>query len=437
MTGAIDDDPFAPTRRGCYVASITLAIVNNLVPLLFIVFQTSYDLTVEQLGRLVLVNFGGQLVTAFVALRFVDRIGFRPPLIVGHVLCALGLLLLPLAPDATTNPLVGLAVAVLVYAVGAGTLEVVVSPVFEALPAPAHTKAAAMSLLHSFYCWGQVLVVAVTTVALTAVGLDTWRMLAVLWAFVPIANLLAFRRLPLPPTVPEHHRVPVRELVVRPFLMVAFLLMFCAGATELVMSQWSSLFAEDALGVSKVWGDLAGPCLFAVLMGLGRAAYGVWGTRIPLLAAMVACAALAVVCYVTVALAPNMVVSLAACALTGLAVSLLWPGTFSLSARRYPQGGSAMFGMLSVFGAAGGGIGPWVTGLAAGRSTSTDGVLAAIGDALPPDGGSGLRTGILVGVVFPLTVVVVTILLHRRTSGRARTGQPDAISPMDAVGRSY
>jgi len=425
------------TRRACYTANVVQAIVNNLAPLLFIVFQTHYDLPVEMLGRLVLLNFGAQLVTALVVMPYIDRMGFRVPLVGAHVLCVVGLVLLPIAPSIAPTPYLGLCIAVVIYAIGGGLLEVVVSPLIEALPTPAHGKAAAMSLLHSFYCWGQVTVVVGTTLTLTVLGLDTWRILPLLWAIIPLINLIGFLRVPLPESVSEHDRTPIGDLSRKPFFLAALCLMLCTGATELTMSQWSSLFAEDALGVDKVWGDLAGPCLFAIFMGLGRTAYGFWGQRIPLLAAMIACGVLATACYLTVALAPSPAVSLAACAVTGLAVSLMWPGTFSLAARQFPRGGAAMFGLLAVFGAAGGAIGPWLAGFLADLSTSATGVMARIGDAIPSDGGSGLRAGILITTIFPLTVVVVATILHRVTTGRASTTEPDALSPMDAVGRSY
>ena len=411
---------FDATRRACYTGYVTQAIVNNLAPLLFIVFQTRYDVPLEMLGRLVLLNFATQLVTDVVAVRVVDRIGYRGPLVLAHVLAALGLAMLGVAPALLPSPYAGLTVAVIVYAVGGGLLEVLVSPVVDALPSPPEAKAARMSLLHSFYCWGQVGVVAGTTLLLAWIGQASWQVLPLVWALVPLANLVAFVRVPIPATVPDEHRMSLRSLLGAPALVVAMVLMLTAGASELTMSQWSSLFAEDGLGVSKVWGDLAGPCLFAILMGIGRTAYGLWGEKIPLLPALGCCGALATACYLVATLSPDPALSLVGCAVCGLAVSLLWPGTFSLAAARFPYGGAAMFGVLAVFGDAGGAGGPWITGAVA-ETASSGGVLPGLADLLPDDGGSGLRVGLLVGTAFPVVLVLAACLygvLSRRRRHR-------------------
>ncbi|MGV9778086.1 MFS transporter [Streptosporangium sp. NPDC003464] len=418
---------FDHTRRACYTGYVTQAIVNNLAPLLFIVFQDRYRLPMEMLGRLVLLNFATQLITDIVAVKFVDRIGYRVPLVLAHVLSVLGLVLLAVAPAVSPSPYLGLCAAIIVYAVGGGLLEVLVSPVVDALPSPQEGKAAAMSLLHSFYCWGQVAVVAGTTLLLAWIGQDAWQVLPLAWAIVPLVNLVAFLKVPLPATVPDEHRTSLRKLFGAPAFAVAVVLMLCAGAAELTMSQWSSLFAEEGLGVSKVWGDLAGPCLFAVLMGVGRIVYGLWGERIPLVPAMAACGTLATVCYLATCLSADPVVSLVGCAVCGLAVSLLWPGTFSLAAARFPFGGAAMFGVLAVFGDAGGAVGPWVAGAVADASTAAGGLLSGLPAVLPDDGGSGLRAGILLATAFPLVIVAVTLLYGagaRRAAASREAGEP-------------
>ncbi|MEV0972149.1 MFS transporter [Microtetraspora glauca] len=401
---------FEHTRRACYTGSFTQAIVNNLAPLLFIVFQTGYQVPLEMLGRLVLLNFATQLVTDIVAVRYADRIGYRVPLVLAHALSAVGLVSLAVAPAVVPSPYLGLCLAVVVYAVGGGLLEVLVSPVVDALPSPAEGKAAQMSLLHSFYCWGQVAVVAGSTLLLAGIGQDAWQILPLVWAVVPLVNVVAFMKVPLPATVPDEHRTSLKALLSAPAFVAAIVLMLAAGAAELTMSQWSSLFAEEGLGVSKVWGDLAGPCLFAVLMGIGRIVYGLWGERIPLVPAMIFCGALATACYLVVCLSGDPIISLIGCAVCGLAVSLLWPGTFSLASARFPLGGAAMFGMLAVFGDAGGAVGPWIAGAAADAAGTGETVLRRIAEVLPDDGGSGLRTGLTVATVFPLIIVVVTLL---------------------------
>ena len=393
---------FDHTRRACYTGYVTQAIVNNLAPLLFIVFQTRYEIPYEMLGRLVLLNFATQLITDLVAVRVVDRAGYRIPLVLAHVFCVLGLVMLAVLPAVLASPYVGLCLAIVVYAIGGGILEVLVSPVVDALPSRQEGKAAAMSLLHSFYCWGQVGVVIGTTVILAQVGHDGWPILPLVWAVVPLINLVVFVRVPLPRTVPDDHRTSLASLFRTPAFVAALVLMVCAGASELTMSQWSSLFAEQGLGLPKVWGDLAGPCLFAVLMGGGRFAYGLWGEKIPLVPAIAGCGALATACYVVAALADDARLSLAGCALCGLAVSLLWPGTFSLTASRFPLGGGAMFAVLATMGDAGAAIGPWLAGAVADVS------------------GSGLRAGLLAGTAFPLLVVATALAQYwaRRSFSR-------------------
>jgi fucose permease len=419
---------FDHTRRACYVGYVTQAIVNNLAPLLFMVFQTRYDVPYERLGRLVLLNFATQLVTDLVAVKVADRAGYRLPLVLAHVFCVVGLVLLAVLPSVLSSPYLGLSLAIVVYAIGGGLLEVLVSPVVDALPSPQEGKAAAMSLLHAFYCWGQVAVVLATTLLLAQIGEDAWQVLPLVWAVVPLANLVVFLRVPLPPTVPDEHRTALGRLCAAPAFAATLVMMCCAGAAELTMSQWSSLFAEQGVGLPKVWGDLAGPCLFAVLMGIGRFVYGLWGAKMPLVPAMIGCGILATVCYLTAALSSDPVRSLVGCALCGLAVSLLWPGTFSLAATRFPFGGTTMFGLLAVFGDAGAAAGPWLAGAVADATTGTQGVLRALANLLPDAGGSALRAGLLIGTTFPLGVVATAlaygIAVRRRAYDARATHTP-------------
>ena len=294
------------TLRACYTGFISQAIVNNLTSLLFIVFREHFGLTYEMLGRLVLMNFGTQIVADLLAMKYVDRIGHRRAAVAAHVLCAAGLICLGVLPMVLPSPYAGLMIAAVIYALGGGIIEVMISPIVESLPGDA--KASAMSLLHSFYCWGQMAVVAISTLALLAVGAALWFLLPVAWSVVPICNAFQFARVPLMPPVPEHEKTPIRKLVKSKAFLLALLLMLCAGSAEITMSQWSSLFAQQALRVPKVMGDLLGPCLFAVLMGAGRAAFGVWGHRVNLKVAMLACGGLAVACYPPTVFAPSPVI---------------------------------------------------------------------------------------------------------------------------------
>ena len=406
---------YVATRRSAHAGYVVQAVVNNLAPLLFVVFHTSLDVPVAQLGVLASLNFGVQLLTDLVAVRVVDRVGYRRPLVLAHALAALGLVLLAVLPLVLGSPFVGLCLAVVVYGVGGGLLEVLVSPVVEHLPSPSETKATGMALAHSFYCWGQLAVVVVTTALLALLGTDLWPVLPVLWAVVPLVNLAFLLRVPMPPTVPDEHRTPLRSLFGTPLFLAALVLMATGGAAELTMAQWSSFFAEQGTGVPKEVGDLLGPGLFALLMGLGRAAYGLWGHGVPLRPLLAASGAAAAVCYVVAATASVPAVSLVACALCGLAVALLWPGTFSLTAARFPLGGAAMFAVLALAGDAGGTFGPLGAGLLADLA---GGPLAGLATALPPDTGTGLRVGMLLSALVPAVFAVTVLTTGRRDADR-------------------
>ena len=401
---------YRATRHACYVGSMTQAICNNLTPLLFIIFQSAYGLSYQRLGALILINFVVQLTVDLLCARYADKIGYRVPLVVAHAASALGLVLLAALPHWLADPYAGLCVAVVVYAFGGGLLEVLVSPVVDSLPKPQAEKAASMALLHSFYCWGQVAVVLLSTLLLRAIGGALWWVLPIVWAAVPLANMVAFLRVPFVPMIPEHQRTSLRELLKKPLFLAFLTLMVCAGAAELVVSQWASLFAEQGLGLSKVWGDLLGPCLFGVMMGVGRVIYGVWGARMDLRRFLLVTGLLCVACYLVLCLAPFPGVSLAACAVTGFAVSLFWPGTCSLSSARFPMGGAAMFALLAMFGDIGCSAGPWLAGLVADQAGT--GFFGWVNEALF-GGESALKTGILVATVFPLVLVVTVCAAGR------------------------
>ncbi|MGC3994077.1 MAG: MFS transporter [Propionicimonas sp.] len=401
---------FVATRRACYTGFVVQAIVNNIAPLLFIVFHTQFAIPVAELGGLAALNFGVQLLTDLAAMKVVDRVGYRRPVLLAHVLSVVGLVLLAFLPGIAPTPFLGLAAAVVVYAIGGGLLEVLMSPVVEHLPSPQEAKAAGMAMLHSFYCWGQLAVVVVTTGLLAVFGIGLWPLLPVFWAIVPLANLLVFARVPFPDTVPDEHRTPIRSLLGTPLFLFGLVLMLTGGAAELTMSQWSSFFAEQGVGASKAVGDLLGPGLFALLMGVSRFAYGMWGQRFSLEDLLVGSGAGAAVCYVVAATAPVPAVSLLACALCGLFVGLLWPGTFSLTSARFPLGGAGMFALLALAGDGGGTLGPWVAGVLAELAS---GPLAPLAAVLPADGDSGLRTALLLCAVIP-AVFALTVLRVRR-----------------------
>lgn len=397
---------YKPTLYACYLGTITQAVVINLAPVLFIVFQESYGVSYEMLGRIVLVNFVTQIVTDLFAVRYVDRIGYRKCIVAAHILACTGLCALGILPylARTSSPYIAITISTVIYAVGGGLLEVLVSPIVEAIPGDA--KASTMALLHGFYCWGQVAVVLLSTIILQLIGHSMWYIIPVLWAAIPLCNSVFFSLVPIAPIIPDGKRIPLHSLIKSKLFLLALFLMVCSGAAEQVMAQWSSLFAEKGLGISKVTGDLLGPCLFAFFMGSGRTLYGLFGQKTNLRKTLIYCSFLCVVCYLTASLAPNPFLSLAGCALCGLSVSLMWPGMLSLTSERYPGGGTPMFGMLAVFGDIGCSIGPWLSGAV------SSAVIASQTSAAAEQ--FGLKAGLLSGIIFPVFMIIGVLLLKKR-----------------------
>lgn len=383
---------YTHTIYASYVGYITQAIVNNFVPLLFLTFQSEYGISLDKIGLLVTINFSVQLFVDFIAAKFIDKIGYRAAIVAAHVFSGLGLIGLAILPK-LVPPYAGIILAIVCYAIGGGIIEVLVSPIVEACPTT--KKEAAMSLLHSFYCWGHVFVVLVSTLFFTLAGIENWKWLAVLWAIVPFANAAYYSLVPLAMPVEEGKGMSVRELLKNKTFWILFLLMICSGASEQGMSQWASAFAESGLKVSKTVGDLAGPCLFAVFMGTSRALYAKLSDKISLKAAMVGSGSLCVACYLLASFAPHPVLGLIGCAVCGFSVGIMWPGTFSLASGSLPTGGTAMFAFLALAGDLGCSSGPTVVG--------------AVAEAF----GGDLKVGILGAVVFPVLLVLVNLLLKQ------------------------
>ncbi len=382
------------TITACFTGYIVQAVVNNFVPLLFLTFQRTYHIPLSQITLLVTLNFGIQLVVDLVSVLFVDRIGYRASMVLAHIFSASGLILLAVLPDVMPSPFAGILVCVVIYAIGGGLLEVLVSPVVESCPSD--NKEMAMSMLHSFYCWGHVGVVAVSTLFFRFIGIGHWRILAVLWAVIPAVNAFSFLRVPIAPLIEEGERgMTIGELFRTRIFWILMLMMICAGASEQSVSQWASAFAEKGLGITKTAGDLAGPMAFAVLMGSARAFYGKWGDRINLDSFMIGSCILCIASYLCISLAPSPVVSLFACAVTGLSVGIMWPGTFSRASASMRNGGTALFALLALGGDVGCSGGPTVVGLVSG----------ALND--------NLKAGILAGTVFPALLLAGVILLRK------------------------
>lgn len=311
--------------NACFIAYIVQAIINNFAPLLFLRFQEGYGIPLSKITLLVTVNFGIQLTVDLASAGFVDKIGYRASMLIAHICAAAGLLSLTVLPEAFSDPFVGLLLSVIIYAVGGGLLEVLVSPVMESCPT--ENKEKAMSLLHSFYCWGHVAVVLISTVFFRIFGISNWKILAIVWAAVPLANLFLFAKAPIASLMKEGEQgLTLRELLSQKIFWVFLLMMVCAGASEQSVSQWASAFAEKALGVGKTVGDLAGPMAFAVLMGISRAFYGKYGDKIDLDRFMGGSAILCILSYLCISLIPIPAAGLIGCAICGLSVGIMWPG---------------------------------------------------------------------------------------------------------------
>ncbi|HBM81239.1 MAG TPA: MFS transporter, partial [Clostridiaceae bacterium] len=329
---------YKKTVHACFTGYIVQAIVNNFVPLLFLTFQNGYYIPLSKITMLVTANFGLQLVIDFLSAGFIDKIGYRASAVIAHVLSATGLICLTILPGLFSDPFVGLLMAVIIYASGGGLLEVLISPIVEACPTD--NKEKTMSILHSFYCWGHVGVILFSTLFFSLFGIKNWKILALLWALIPITNVYTFMKVPIAPLIAEDEKgLTVKELIQRKAFWILMLLMMCAGACEQAVSQWASAFAEQGLGVSKTIGDLAGPMFFAMMMGVTRLIYGKHGEKIDLNNFMVYSAVLCICSYLVISLSPLPVLGLIGCGLCGLSVGILWPGTFSMASATIKGGG--------------------------------------------------------------------------------------------------
>lgn len=387
-------DKYQNTMYACFVGYIVQAIVNNFVPLLFLTFESSYGIPLSQITMLITFNFGIQLLVDLLSAKFVDKIGYRVSIVMAHIFAALGLAGLVVLPDLLPNAFAGLLIAVVIYAIGGGLIEVLISPIMESCPS--ENKEKAMSLLHSFYCWGHVGVVLLSTLFFWFFGIANWKILALLWVIIPVCNGILFCKVPIAPLIEEGEiGMSLWELCKNRIFWILMLMMMCAGASEQAVSQWASTFAEQGLGVSKTIGDLAGPMSFAILMGSARAFYGKFGDRIDLDKFMQASSLLCIVAYLCISLSPSPLFSLIGCSLCGLSVGIMWPGTFSKASAALRNGGTAMFALLALAGDVGCSGGPTLVGFATGLASDD------------------LKKGILAGIIFPILLIVGIVSLKK------------------------
>ena len=387
------------TMYACFTGYIVQAIVNNFVPLLFLTFEKTYQIPLSQITMLITINFGIQLIIDLLSAGFVDKIGYRASAVMAHIFSAVGLLSLVILPDLFPSAFAGLLTAVVIYAVGGGLIEVLISPIIESCPTD--NKEKAMSLLHSFYCWGHVGVVLLSTCFFKFVGIGHWKILACLWAVIPIVNAVVFTKVPIASLIEEGEQgLSMGELFKNRLFWVLMLMMMCAGASEQAVSQWASTFAEMGLHVSKTIGDLAGPMMFALLMGSARAFYGKLGDRINLKKFMLGSSVLCILSYLIISLSPSSVFSLIGCGICGLSVGIMWPGTFSMASASIRNGGTALFALLALAGDLGCSGGPTLVGAVSSMMSEN------------------LKLGILAGIIFPVLLVIGILGVKNTTASK-------------------
>lgn len=385
---------FNHTKAACYIGSISQSIVCGFLPLLFVIFNQDYGIPLAMVTLFSTVNFVIQLIMDFTSLFYIDRVSYRKTIVAAHLLAAFGFLFLGLAAPKIKNIYPAILFSVVLFSAGGGLSEVLLSPIIEGCPSD--NKAATMSLLHSMFAFGSVGVILVTNILLFVLGKANWHYIATLWAAIPLFNAGYFMLVPINRIVESDKRMPLSRLFKRKSFLVFVLIMFCSGATEIAMSQWASAFAESSLGVSKAVGDILGPCVFASMMALSRVMYSKLADRINLAKYLMLCGIMTVGCFLTAALSPIKLAALLACGFCGFAVGIIWPGTVSLSAKTYPSGGAAMFGALALAGDVGCTAGPTVVWFVASLF------------------GGELRRGLLISCIFPVLLVVSTVLLMQR-----------------------
>lgn len=386
---------YRKTMYACFIGYIVQAVVNNFVPLLFVTFQNTYDIPLSKITFLITINFVIQLFVDMLSAGFIDKIGYRASVIIAHICAAVGLILLSFLPEIMPDPYIGILISVFFYAVGGGLIEVLISPIIEACPTD--NKEKAMSLLHSFYCWGHMGVVLLSTLFFAVFGIANWRILTVIWAVIPAANILLFATVPMYSLIEEGEEgLSLKDLFKNKVFWLMMLMMLCAGASEQSVSQWASTFAEKGLGVTKTVGDLAGPMAFAMLMGTSRLIYGKYGERFELDKFMSYSCILCMISYLCIVFVPSPVVGLIGCAVCGFSVGIMWPGTFSKASAAIKGGGTAMFAMLALAGDMGCSGGPTLVGL----------VSSAFGN--------NMKMGILFAIIFPVLLFIGVGLSRNR-----------------------
>jgi fucose permease len=387
---------YKKTLLACYLGFVTQAISANFTPLLFLTFIGIYGITLDKIALIPLVFYLTQLLVDLAATKFADKIGYRNCVVASQVLSAAGLVLMAILPEMLPLPFIGILISVVLYAMGSGLIEVLVSPIVEACPF--ENKEGAMSLLHSFYCWGAMGVILGSTLFFSIFGVENWKILTFIWALIPLYNTFNFINCPIERLVEDGESMGIRKLLKTPIFWLMILLMICSGASEASMAQWASAFTESALGVSKTVGDLAGPCMFAMFMGISRVLYGKFSEKLNLTKVMLVCGIMCAGCYLLASLSVMPILGLAGCALCGMTVGIMWPGSISISSQNCPKGGTAMFAFLALAGDLGAMVSPTMVG------------------SISEMAGGNLKTGLLVATIFPMILIIGLLILKKTES---------------------
>lgn len=385
---------YRKTLIACYLGFITQAITANFVPLLFLTFHRTYQISLGKIAFISTVFFFTQLLVDLFCAKYVDKIGYRRSVVASEVLSGAGLIGLAVLPELLPSPYVGILVSVMIYAIGSGLIEILGSPIVEACPFD--NKESVMSLLHSFYCWGSVGVILLSTLFFAIFGIENWKILACIWAVIPLYNIFNFLSCPIESLTEEGEGMSISQLFQIPIFWIAIILMVCAGASEISMAQWASAYAEFALNIPKSLGDIVGPCLFAVMMGVSRSFYGKYGEKLDLIKFMIGSGVLCLVCYLLAALGPFPILNLAGCIVCGFSVGIMWPGTISITSGKIPLGGTAMFALLAMAGDLGGSIGPSVIGV------------------VTQNANDNLKAGMLAACVFPVVLILSVLFIRKK-----------------------
>jgi len=402
------------TTVSCFVGIFVQAVITNVTAVLFIPFMNLYGFSYVHLGLLVALNFSVQVASDIIFSGLIDKLGFKKLVLPATVFAFIGLLLFALTPFIFENIFLGISISTFIFSAASGLLEILLSPVINAIPN--ENKGPAMALMHSFYAWGQILTIVVTTMFIHFSGIENWQIIIIIWSLVPLIDFFMFLFALFPDVIAEEHRLNMRDLILKPFYLIALAAIFFGAATEIVMNQWSSTFMEKALLLPKLTGDILGMTGFAFMLGLGRLLYSTYGSKLNMNRVLILSSAMAVICYIFVAVSPFNTVNLLACALCGLAASLLWPGTLVIASDKYPLAGAWMFAILAAAGDIGAAFGPFITGIVAEQSIKTRLITnwaAKLGISAEQ---LGMRTGILIATIFPAIALVCHIALKNRQS---------------------